>query len=1246
MAFLDYPGLQHFKATENGQVAPVESTTTASQAYEIGEYFWCEGNFCKAKIPIASGATLVQNTNYTVIKVGDEIEKKANTDGYYEAMTVGNAEQIVATEGAEDNAPYVFRKSGGGLAIGNREADTLVGGTIAWNQLVQNGNFADSTKWGGTNSTRSVANNVMSFTPSAQYGNVYQNLENKPLRVGHKYFLSIDVKAESNRTVEIGIGDNVTFTTPKAIVATTSWQKFERMYSVSTISFNSNHSFFARDAGTSGYVQVDLRNATFFDITKMFGETIADYIYGLETANVGAGVAWFRNLFPKPYYAYNAGTLMSVNVASHDMVGFNQWDEQWELGGIDSNGNNAAATTTIRSKNYIRVIPNETYYVKSSAGLWLWGYNANKNYIGRVPDENRVINNTFTVPNNVCYVRFVDPSSPTYMGGICINISSYRNSEYEPYELNTYPLDSEIQLRGMPKLDANNNLYYDGDIYEADGTVTRKYDIIDLGTLDWYDDGAEVGQFRVNHFDTALNKGNCITTDWLCYKGGNYTMGDLNKVVGLTNGQSNCILRIRDNAYANYTTTNFKTAMSGKYLVYELYNPTEETAEPYAANQVVSGYGTEEYVDAGVQASTRDVSIPVGHNTIYQQNLRDKLQDAPDSPSEDGDYVMRRANGNNAYVARNLADVNGNYPDMIVGNAKQIVSTIGIEDKIPYNFRTSGGSVDIGDRETDMVVGGTIAWNQLVPNSAIDKSGSLVNHSLYYATITSITGLILNHVYYIGYVDGSITNTELQAVFYLQIGMASAVSKGIIKKYVSGTSAFIGIGSTDTSTPLGSLTYEYSGFQLFDLTLMFGEAVANQILAVETTTEGAGVSFLKSLFPKTNYAYNAGTLMSVNTSSHIMTGFNQWDEQWENGYITDSGINYGSDDAYLRSKNYIHVAPSTVYNMTAPANGKIQFYDYNKDFISFVPISPLAYGYQIFDVPSNAHYMRFWLWKTNHGFATYDNNICINISWDGERDGEYEPYVEYNYPLDSSLELRGLPKLDSSNNLYYDGDTYESDGKVTRRYGVVDMGTLNWQYNGVQGQYDRFSAQLSDMISTTDYQNEVLKCSKYYMFSPAPVGSKNINKTIDHYNGSIYVLDSAYNDATTFKTAMSGVYLVYELKETTTEEASPYQNPQIVDDFGTEEYVDFAESQGTRDVSVPVGHETVYAPNLRAKLETAPDSPPADGDYIVRQTNGENAYVQLVIPQELPDVPEENGTYNLQVSVSSGTATLSWVSAT
>ena len=41
-----------------------------------------------------------------------------------------------------------------------------------------------------------------------------------------------------------------------------------------------------------------------------------------------------------------------------------------------------------------------------------------------------------------------------------------------------------------------------------------------------------------------------------------------------------------------------------------------------------------------------------------------------------------------------------------------------------------------------------------------------------------------------------------------------------------------------------------------------------------------------------------------------------------------------------------------------------------------------------------------------------------------------------NYPLDSSVELRGQYKLDANNNLYADGDVWKSDGEITRKYGT------------------------------------------------------------------------------------------------------------------------------------------------------------------------------------------------------------------
>ena len=79
-------------------------------------------------------------------------------------------------------------------------------------------------------------------------------------------------------------------------------------------------------------------------------------------------------------------------------------------------------------------------------------------------------------------------------------------------------------------------------------------------------------------------------------------------------------------------------------------------------------------------------------------------------------------------------------------------------------------------------------------------------------------------------------------------------------------------------------------------------------------------------------------------------------------------------------------------------------------------------------------------------------------------------------------------------------------------------------------------------------------------------------------DGSIRIKDSTYTDAATFKTAMSGVYLVYELATPTSETATPYTNPQIVAKGGTEEYID------ARNVAIPVGHNTYYSYSMQNNL--------------------------------------------------------------
>ena len=134
-------------------------------------------------------------------------------------------------------------------------------------------------------------------------------------------------------------------------------------------------------------------------------------------------------------------------ITGHDEVrvtrtGINVWDEEWEVGSISGTGSNQNANDRIRSKNYISVVPNATYFyhINSTYGIFTWGYDANKNYVGRVPSNGYAIsNNTVTIPTNVCYIRFVvQPGyGTTYNNDISINYPS-ADHDYHAYQGSTY----------------------------------------------------------------------------------------------------------------------------------------------------------------------------------------------------------------------------------------------------------------------------------------------------------------------------------------------------------------------------------------------------------------------------------------------------------------------------------------------------------------------------------------------------------------------------------------------------------------------------------------------------------------------------------------------------------------------------------------------------------------------------------------------------------------------------------------
>ncbi|MDT3386301.1 MAG: hypothetical protein LIR46_00815, partial [Bacteroidota bacterium] len=854
---------------------------------------------------------------------GDELAKKANSDGLYEDMTVGNAEQLISTKYEEDHDPYLFRTSGGTLDIGNRESKTLIGGTVAWNQLVDHGNFDVTTGWTLSNSKNaSVSNNVLSFEGTTDASMALPIYRTANVIDGHIVFASAKVKCSSDNEVRV----RYPFTSSKNSCVANTWTVIEKIDAVASgetkvgIQLNA-----ITDASYS------VKDFMLIDLTQMFGSTIADYIYGLEQEIAGAGVAWFRKYFPKPYYPYNAGQLISVNPTSHNTVGFNVWDEEWEVGSIDGDGNNSVSSDRIRTKNYIDVLGGASYYfsINDVHVIHLW--DSDYNYIG---NYYKSVANIFTMPDNARYMKFRLNTTYgiTYNNDICINLSwsGYRDGEYEPYKKNEYPIDP-VELRGLPVLTDDGELYYDGDIREAVGRLTRKRGVytftgnesltqLPTNTTGWYQYAYIPSPEMVYN---QLNDIQCDKFNTILYNDYTSISSSLTTPLVMHYGTGvRFVLNVS-------TTAAAQAAIAGTTIEYPLATPTTEQVTPFVANQAVDDFGTEEFVD------TRDVPMPVGHITKYQANLRDKVQHLPSLADEDGTFFVKQEDSQMYLVdamptINRKANVDGHYEDMVVGGAEQLLSSDFTEDNIPYNFRAAGGDLSVGDREyLRSIVGGSLVMNQLITaegesftNSIEDQNGTSLN--LKFRQIVSPYTQLLSKSFGTGIVntilaaDSDITGmTLIHSGVTRNITIYGNANLSVINghKYLLS----IDIVSATVNVVGGIVTKD---FQLIDLTQMFGPTIADYVYTLETGTAGAGVAWLKAHFPKifdNGYqAYNAGQIVSVEgLASHDTVGFNVWDEEWELGDFDSSG-NKHTNANRIRSKNYVRVLPKCSYYIQYP----------------------------------------------------------------------------------------------------------------------------------------------------------------------------------------------------------------------------------------------------------------------------------------------------------------------------------------
>lgn len=533
--------------------------------------------------------------------------------------------------------------------------------------------------------------------------------------------------------------------------------------------------------------------------------------------------------------------------------------------------------------------------------------------------------------------------------------------------------------------------------------------------------------------------------------------------------------------------------------------------------------------------------------------------------------------------------IDGEYQDLTAGN---VVGTFSDESEI--SFRPTAGAVDIESGKADKgaklmaVKGNTVKWNQLAKNGNFVNSdgwlfdgagGTIANNEATVTSSGSVAGayrydisIISGHYYFISCYAKLSQITAIRLYFSTNVDNGVTITPSNANNYI----ALVGVVQMSINTNLlqcnatlsSGETITIKNIIAIDLTLIYGEG--NE----PTTPEQFEADYQRWFGkPLTYEEYDAGSLRPVKMTGIKTTGFNAWDEEWEKGYYsTISGIKVPSD-LTLRSKNKIAVLPNSIYHIKQPLSSTeyviICFY-YNNTFLS-----ALREKISSFTTPSNCNNVTISVehYIDRHS-STYQNDICVNLSHSGARDGEYESYWSsmLNVPvttLNGKLNGEGSSVVVFPDGLKKAGNIFDEivrRGDKTyaiKRVGSVDLGTLDWSYNSNNECFLATNTNGNQVRPAYNDSTIRLSCGRYegkdlgYVETSSYTAPGIALNTTSHWdNQCIYIKDTSYgSDAAALKTSLSGVPLYYELKTPEEYLLDDFELPQEydVDDYGTEE---------------------------------------------------------------------------------------------
>lgn len=365
------------------------------------------------------------------------------------------------------------------------------------------------------------------------------------------------------------------------------------------------------------------------------------------------------------------------------------------------------------------------------------------------------------------------------------------------------------------------------------------------------------------------------------------------------------------------------------------------------------------------------------------------------------------------------------------------------------------GNSGTGKAKIYNIKGKSLVWNQIASGVLSSNIGQEFNGII--TTYNSTTNTFHIQGTASGNFDRSITyqNSVVSGHKYLILftDMPTGVN-GDVRAYFYATGFTCYNGNIETSSISGNVTsyiFVKNGITInkdfkinfIDLTLLYGAEIDgltdDEILAKYEAEFGTGY-----------HEYNAGTLINNDAEAIESIGFNQWDEEWENGYYTGTEgetLAKAANSNFIRCTNLIKVMPSTDYNFHFGNIGSGWMVKEIDENGIVVKSTTSALFNLILTTDSRTRYVVWFISQ----LATYNNNICINLS-NPAKNGTYEPYKKFTLPLslnsfnvkDSEDNIITVNGLNSSRSVYD-----EISGKYIKRfYKIVFTGNETyWRYD-------------------------------------------------------------------------------------------------------------------------------------------------------------------------------------------------------